>query len=397
MNNNTKSAQTAYAHWMDSVPGLGLRGCMKLLIECEAPKAVYELSEKELEELVNGKIITIEQKEALITWKKKYEPEILMENLGQKGIRCIYQEETAYPDKLRNIDLPPLNLYVKGALPNPEYPSIGIVGARMCSEYGRYLARKYGEYMAMQGIQVISGMALGIDGIAQNAALDKGGTSYGILGCGIDICYPDGNRNLYQRLSVSGGVISEYIPGTQPKSGLFPMRNRIISGLSDALLVIEARERSGSLITVDRALEQGKEVYAVPGRVVDALSSGCNRLIQQGANMALSPAGVAEAIWQSFDAGQNRKHRCKNENESGDDSVQIQQEQKKLHNLSREEAFVYAVLTDTPTTVDEIYCRIIRKKDKNAITMPELYTILMNLKLKGCVETDGGRYYIPLA
>ena len=141
---------------------------------------------------------------------------------------------------------------------------------------------------------MVSGMARGIDGIAQKAALEAGGASFAVLGCGVDICYPEENRELYDRLLQEGGILSEYPPGMPPEPKLFPPRNRIISGLSDLVLVIEARKKSGTLITVDMALEQGREVYALPGRVSDKLSDGCNRLIRQGAGVATCPEDILE-------------------------------------------------------------------------------------------------------
>ena len=179
-------------------------------------------------------------------------------------------------------------------MPLENEPAAAIIGARLASGYGREQARRFGRQIGARGISVISGMARGIDGIAQKAALDAGGRSYAVLGCGVDICYPEENRELYERLQQQGGVLSEYPPGMQPIAKLFPPRNRIISGLSDLVLVIEARKRSGTLITVDMALEQGREVYALPGRVSDSLSDGCNRLIRQGAGPATCPQDILE-------------------------------------------------------------------------------------------------------
>ena len=167
-----------------------------------------------------------------------------------------------------------------GKLPDENRPTVSIVGARNSSEYGKYAAKLFGERLAAAGVQVISGMARGVDGISQQSAIYAGGDSYGVLGSGVDVCYPEDNRRLYDSLITNGGVISEYLPGTQPKPQYFPQRNRIISGLSDVVLVIEAREKSGTLITVDMALEQGREVFAVPGRICDSLSYGCNSLIR---------------------------------------------------------------------------------------------------------------------
>lgn len=215
---------------------------------------------------------------------------------GEAGIRMVERGERDYPARLLEIPDPPERLYVLGKLPEEKVPSVAIIGARECSEYGNYVAARLGKCMGRNGIQVVSGMARGIDGIGQTAALDAGGSSFAVLGSGVDVCYPARNRRLYERLRERGGVLSEYPPGTPALSRNFPPRNRIVSGLADAVVVVEAREKSGTLITVDMALEQGKEVYAVPGRVTDALSSGCNRLVKLGAAVLLDPEELAEEL-----------------------------------------------------------------------------------------------------
>ena len=234
-----------------------------------------------------------EEWQALLNARRQ-EPERIEEELAQAGISFVSALEEGFPDKLREIPDPPFGIYYKGKMPGETEPAAAIIGARLASGYGREQARRFGRQISARGIAVISGMARGIDGIAQKAALDAGGKSYAVLGCGVDICYPEENRELYERLQQQGGVLSEYPPGMQPIAKLFPPRNRIISGLSDLVLVIEARKRSGTLITVDMALEQGREVYALPGRVSDALSDGCNRLIRQGAGPATCPQDILE-------------------------------------------------------------------------------------------------------
>lgn len=199
------------------------------------------------------------------------------------------KEDSGYPERLKNISGAPKELYVLGRLPEEDRLSVAVVGARDCSEYGKFVARELGAVLGRNGISVVSGMARGIDGISQEAALDAGGSSFAVLGCGVDICYPEANRRLYERLKECGGVISEYPPGSPALAWHFPPRNRIVSGLADVVVVIEARIKSGTLITVDMALEQGREVYVVPGRVTDRLSDGCNSLLRQGAGILLSP------------------------------------------------------------------------------------------------------------
>ncbi len=214
--------------------------------------------------------------------------------------RKILLADREYPRRLLEIPQAPKQLYVRGKLPEEGVPSVAVIGARDCSYYGQEVAKRLGRLFGENGIQVISGMARGIDGIGQQAALQAGGSSFAVLGCGADICYPRQNQDLYDRLCKQGGVISEYEWGTPPRAGYFPPRNRIVSGLADAVIVVEARKKSGTLITVDMALEQGKEVYAVPGRLVDDLSSGCNYLIKNGAGILLDMEEFMEELWKQY-------------------------------------------------------------------------------------------------
>ena len=262
-----------------------------------AARVLYTASEKELRFLwgeAGAKTAGDKEEWQALLNARRQEPERIEEELAQAGISFVSALEEGFPDKLREIPDPPFGIYYKGKMPGEKEPAAAIIGARLASGYGREQARRFGRQISARGIAVISGMARGIDGIAQKAALDAGGKSYAVLGCGVDICYPEENRELYERLQQQGGVLSEYPPGMQPIAKLFPPRNRIISGLSDLVLVIEARKRSGTLITVDMALEQGREVYALPGRVSDALSDGCNRLIRQGAGPATCPQDILE-------------------------------------------------------------------------------------------------------
>ena len=304
----------------------------------------------------------------LLLAARKQDPERIRENLDRAGIRFSCFPEAGFPARLRTIPDPPFGLYCRGKLfeeasdrkadlddrgadmygrstelyreetgqcdrsaelrargaefhdrgqelfepgTGPEgarEPAAAIIGARLASGYGREQARRFSRRLSSRGITIISGMAMGIDGIAQKAALDAGGKTCAVLGCGVDICYPEENRDLYERLLKEGGLISEYPPGMPPQAKLFPQRNRIISGLSDLVLVIEARKQSGTLITVDMALEQGREVFALPGRVSDALSDGCNRLIRQGAGAATCPEDILEYF---YGPGSEEAGKCK--------------------------------------------------------------------------------------
>ena len=189
-----------------------------------------------------------------------------------------------YPEKLKVLESPPAGLYVLGKLPDPDRKTAAIVGARSCSVYGRRQARFFARALSARGIQIVSGLASGIDRAAHEGALEGGTQTFAVLGCGADVCYPRENFGIYRQIAQGGGgILSEFEPGSRPLGWHFPRRNRIISGLADLVLVVEARARSGALITADCALEQGKTVYAVPGRLEDPLSEGCNRLIFQGA------------------------------------------------------------------------------------------------------------------
>ena len=210
----------------------------------------------------------------------------------EKEIRYIPRKSQEYPSVLKQYERMPEGLYVIGSLPDPDRRSVSIVGARSCSEYGRSQAAAFAKKLAAAGVQIISGMALGIDCAAHTGALETSGTTFAVLGCGPDICYPASKIRLYRQIISSGGILSEFEPGTPAMAHHFPIRNRIISGLADAVVVVEARRKSGSLITAFHALEQNKTVYALPGRICDSLSEGTNELICQGAIPAVSPEQI---------------------------------------------------------------------------------------------------------
>ena len=266
--------------------------------------------------------------------------------------RKILLTDREYPRRLLEIPQAPKQLYVRGKLPEEGVPSVAVIGARDCSYYGQEVAKRLGRLFGENGIQVISGMARGIDGIGQQAALQAGGSSFAVLGCGADICYPRQNQDLYDRLCKQGGVISEYEWGTPPRAGYFPPRNRIVSGLADAVIVVEARKKSGTLITVDMALEQGKEVYAVPGRLVDDLSSGCNYLIRNGAGILLDMEEFMEELWKQYrlkrggmlqeggrwtESGQTEEKQTEDERMEGKKTEGKNSEEKRTEDKQRED------------------------------------------------------------
>ena len=270
-----------YEFWLASLLYIDSKKRLQLRKLCGNARDVYELRE---ETLKNMYLLT-DREVAYLTESRKQDLYQAWNCFQKKQIRLIPYGSRQYPPKLKNIAQPPYAIFCKGQMPDGR-KSVGIVGARMCSEYGRSIATKLGKLLAGKDVQVISGMALGIDSASHAGALQGTGSTFAVLGCGCDICYPKNARNLYENIQTSGGgILSEYPPGTEPLPYRFPERNRIISALSDCLVVVEARKKSGSLITADAALEQGKDVYAVPGRFGDALSEGCNALIGQGAGI----------------------------------------------------------------------------------------------------------------
>lgn len=219
----------------------------------------------------------------------------LLEQCRQKQIHVLSIQDAAYPQRLRGIIDPPMVLYYKGMLPDfEEMPIIGAVGTRSCSEYGMEMARKLGYQLSQGGAAVVSGMADGIDTGAIGGALAAGGKVIGILGCGVDRVYPASNARLYEHVMKQGCLISEFPPETQPLKWNFPKRNRLISGISNGVLVIEAPERSGALITARQALEQGRDLFAVPGNANLSSAGGSNRLLQDGAVMVQCGKDVLE-------------------------------------------------------------------------------------------------------
>jgi DNA processing protein len=218
--------------------------------------------------------------------------------LTAAGLRWVGRSDPRFPPALRSIFDPPPGLFVRGeaALEVLDRPAVAIVGPRACSAYGSHVARSFGSELAAAGLLVVSGLARGVDGEAHRGALDAEGSTLAVLGCGVDRDYPAAHAELARRICRRGLVVSEYPPGVEPAPWRFPARNRIVAGLAQATIVVEARERSGALITADLALEEGREVFAVPGEITSSLSAGTNALIRSGATAATSAADVLEAF-----------------------------------------------------------------------------------------------------
>lgn len=228
--------------------------------------------------------------------RAKIDPEQEWRQCRDLGIEVVRITDDGYPSLLREIYDPPALLFYRGELPQAEDMAVAVVGSRKASAYGMAAAEKISAGLAAAGVVVVSGMARGIDTCAHLGALTGGGRTLAVLGSGLDVCYPPENRKLYARIVQNGAVLSEFPPGTPPKPAHFPLRNRIISGLSRAVVVVEAAAKSGALITADCALEQGREVFAVPGSVNSSMSKGCHRLLKEGAALAEDAGDILQGL-----------------------------------------------------------------------------------------------------
>ncbi len=353
-----------YEYWLAGIRPLSDKKKRMLREQLGSGEAAYYIEETKLRELS-----FLDEKEVkLILRAEKGQIREDYRRLKDAGIDFIPYFSAKYPKRLKDIPSPPYAVYAKGRLPDEDKYSAAIVGARRCTPYGEQMALRYGERLADAGIQIISGMARGIDGAGQRGALNAGGMTYGILGCGVDVCYPREHLGLYMDIQKQGGLISEQLPGQPPLPAYFPARNRIISGLSDVVLVMEAREKSGSLITADMALEQGKDVYALPGPAESLLSRGCHLLIAQGAGILLSPEELMDTL-----SVQIRK--------SGENS----DKNKKI--LESDGNIVYSCLGLFPKGIQELV-------QETGLCPKELMEQLITLELQGEIKEIFKNYYI---
>lgn len=336
------------------------------------PREIYFLREKELEGVLKEQQIRSKQLEQVLFQfsrslslehaKREYD------KLEKEGISFFSCEDEAYPKRLKRIYDYPYGIYVKGSLPSEQKKAIAIVGARKSTTYGREMARIFARELAKQDIEIISGLARGIDANAHIGCMQGEGRTYGVLGCGIDKIYPRENIELFVKMEKTGGIISEYGLGAEPLSYHFPYRNRIISGMSDGILVIEAAKKSGSLITAEQGLEQGKEIFALPGRTIDGQSEGCNLLIQKGAKLVLSASDILSELGVQCEKNANIKKNL-------------------WDSLANREKLVYDCLSLEPKYIDDISkeCRM---------TLQETMSILFTLELNGCIKQVIQNYYI---
>lgn len=284
------------------------------------------------------------------------------------NIKYVKKGDINYPKKLLYIDDSPEKLYYIGSLPDPNKKSVSIVGSRNASSYGLTLAKTLSKILSENDVQVISGLALGIDSEAHIGAIDSNKPTFALVGCGVNICYPTYNSNIYDKIiKCGGGIISDYELDTPPLPHNFPFRNRLIAGLSDVIIVVEGKNNSGSLITAEYALKQGKDIFACPGRIGDSLSEGTNNLIKQGAYILTSADDVLSYLGLFIDGILPKKTYD-------------------IESLDYYEKIIYNTLINNTYHIDEI-------SDKSHLPIEKCINIIMSLQLKGLITSTISNYY----
>lgn len=350
------------------------------------PKATLKTPYKQLKEVpgIGGELAR-----RIINWNEYIDLEKEFSLIEKHKAKVIIMEDKSYPPLLSKIFDPPLVLYMKGEFLPADQVSVAIVGSRRPSIYGRMTAERLGRELAGRGLTVISGMARGIDSAAHKGVLAARGRTIAVLGSGLDIVYPPENKKLMEEISKSGAVISEFPMTTKPDRGNFPKRNRIISGLSLGVVVVEAAQRSGALITVDCALEQGREVFALPGKIDSVTSQGTNRLIQQGAKLVTTGKDIIEELEPIVEnlqvpatPGERTRAESKRPGERNAGKLP-------LPPLKENEKNVYELLSDEPRHIDSLI-------QESGLPASKVSAILMMLQIKKLIKELPGKMFMKM-
>jgi DNA processing protein len=359
------TAPNELKYWvaLNRIPGIGRVRCSLLLkrfgtLEQAWQAGPGELRASGLEERIVGQIVR---------QRPQIDPDEELERLSRHGVRALTWDDPAYPPRLKEIYDPPPLLYVRGAPLEGDEWAVAVVGTRRPTPYGRQVAEELAFGLASNGVSVVSGLARGIDAIAHRAALEAGSRTIAVLACGLDIVYPREHAKLAQEIMERGTLVSDYAMGTEPRGDYFPRRNRIMSGLSLGALVVEADVKSGALITARLALEQNREVFAVPGSIFSAQSRGTNSLIQDGANLVLRVEDVLEELNLTM--------------------VPQQAEMKELIPATDTEADLFRYISKEPVHIDEL-CR------QSGFPASAVSSLLTMLELKGLVRQMGPTSYV---
>jgi DNA processing protein len=314
-----------------------------------------------------GAGLSLKMIERLVAVREKVDLSLIWDQIQSKGIQVLTWLDEAYPQRLKEIEQPPPVLYLRGELSPEDTWAVAIVGTRRVTPYGRQVTEEIAFFLAANGITVVSGLARGVDAIAHHAALKAGGRTLAVLGSGVDKIYPPENRAMAEQIIARGAILSDYVPNTPPESSNFPPRNRIISGLSMAVVVVEAGETSGALITAEFAAEQGREVFAVPGNILAPQSKGTNKLIQRGALPLLNASDIMEAL-NLTRMGQHKAAR-------------------KALPANDVEAKLLEAIGEEPLHVDEI-------RNQTGLPVEKVSATLVMMELKGMVRQVGNMHYV---
>jgi DNA processing protein len=359
----TSNDPALYWIGLSSIPGVGRVTFRKLSLHFGSPERALAASRDELRTI--GLSARVVAEITSLSWREHAERELA--RARDAGVRIITADNTAYPVDLKNTPDPPLFLYIKGSL-RPE-EGIAIVGTRKPTHYGLTVTHRIAYELAAAGLTIVSGLARGIDTQAHRGALAAQGRTIAVLGCGIDLVYPPENKDLLERISSNGAVMTENPFGTKPEAGYFPARNRIISGLSRGTVIIEATEDSGSLITANYTFEQGRKLFAVPGNIGSPNSRGTNNLIRQGAVLVEGTDDILRDLGMKRTVAKRK---------SGI---------RPLPPLTPEEECALRCITNEPRHIDVIM-------NESRIASGRLSGVLITLELKGLAKQLPGKYYV---
>ena len=357
---------TKYWVAFNRIPGIGRARCFRMMERFGSLDAAWLASQSQLAAAgLDEKSVL-----AIMGARPRISPDAEMERLEQHGVRALLRSDPAYPFRLKEIYDPPAVLYVKGTIEPEDDWCITLVGTRRVTAYGREVTQRLSRDLARNGITIISGLALGVDGIAHQSALDVGGRTIAIVACGLDMVYPPSHAALAAHIAEHGAVISDYPLGVRPKPEYFPRRNRILAGISMGTVVVEAPEKSGALITARFALEENREVFAVPGSILSPASRGTNRLVQDGAKAVLDYRDIMEEL----------------------NLRQPQPQQVQLPGLAAAnatEASILGALSQEPAHIDEI-------RRGTGLPVAEVSGALAVMELRGLVRQTGAMTYVRI-
>jgi DNA processing protein len=351
-----------------TVPIIGPVRFTALVKHFGSPEKVLSASERELSELPDIGAVIVANIKSKISWEKAEEQVKLAE---KNHIRIITFQDENYPEALKSIYDPPPFLFVRGEIRPNDRNAVAIVGSRLASVYGRRITERIGRELAKSGITVVSGLARGIDSIAHLSALKEGGRTLAVFGSGLDVIYPPENQKLAEKMTTCGAIISEFFLGTKPEAPNFPRRNRLISGLSLGVVIVEAGEKSGALLTAACALEQNREVFAIPGNLGAKNSEGTNALIKQGAKLVTRVEDILEELKIT----------------GRDDKSTGAQTEPDLSCLSETEKDIFKLISDEPHHIDKI-------AGLASLGLPQVLSTLLSLELKGLVKQLSGKMFV---